>query len=170
MSCNVGKATEGLENELWRRWSDGKVGKWALLILQAFHRFTYVTAHSQILPSLYLHHSSFSNPSVGSPTSQTILQPFFRFSYVRGSSLTPPSEPRMLTNIWYEEWSMWPQFEAAGSYPCTLIAVTPSASLIICRVSCEFIMTPSLCTLTPCDLHPFYVYIYIVSSNVIILF
>ena len=26
------KATEGLDNALWRRWSDGKVGEWALLI------------------------------------------------------------------------------------------------------------------------------------------
>ena len=24
MNCDVGEATEGLENELWRRWSDGK--------------------------------------------------------------------------------------------------------------------------------------------------
>ena len=32
MSCDVGKATEGLENELWRRWNDEKVGEWALLI------------------------------------------------------------------------------------------------------------------------------------------
>ena len=31
MSCDVGKATEGLENEPWRRWSDGKLGEWALL-------------------------------------------------------------------------------------------------------------------------------------------
>ena len=45
MSCDVGKATEGLENKLWRRWSDGKVGEWALLtsptsqiILQPFRR------------------------------------------------------------------------------------------------------------------------------------
>ena len=29
MSCDVGQATEGLENELWRRWSDSKVGEWA---------------------------------------------------------------------------------------------------------------------------------------------
>ena len=27
MSCDVGKATEGLENELWSRWNDGKVGE-----------------------------------------------------------------------------------------------------------------------------------------------
>ena len=64
MNCDVGKATE------------------ALLILQPFRHFTYVTTHSPTLPSLYLRHRSFSNPSVASPTSQFILQPFFRFSYV----------------------------------------------------------------------------------------
>ena len=32
MSCDVGKATQGLENELWCIWSDGKFGEWALLI------------------------------------------------------------------------------------------------------------------------------------------
>ena len=57
-----------------------------LLILQAYRHFTYVTAYSPTLPSLYLRHSSFSNPSVASSTSQLILQPFFRFSYVTGSS------------------------------------------------------------------------------------
>ena len=31
MNCDVGQATEGLENELWRRWSDGKVGEWPSL-------------------------------------------------------------------------------------------------------------------------------------------
>ena len=40
------------------------------LILQPFHRFTYVTAHSPTLPLLHLRHSSFSNPSFASPTSQ----------------------------------------------------------------------------------------------------
>ena len=44
----------------------------AQLILQPFRRFTYVTAHSPTLPSLYLRHSSFSNPSVASPTSQVL--------------------------------------------------------------------------------------------------
>ena len=32
MNCDVGKATEGLDNQLWRWWSDGKVGEWAELI------------------------------------------------------------------------------------------------------------------------------------------
>ena len=48
---------------------------------------------SPTLPSLNLRHSSFSNPSVASPTSQLILKPFFRFSYVTGSSLTSLGEP-----------------------------------------------------------------------------
>ena len=61
---------------------DGNLGEGAELILQALRRFTYVTAHSRTLPSLYLRHSSFSNPFVASPTSQLILQPLFRFSYV----------------------------------------------------------------------------------------
>ena len=85
MSCDVGKATEGLENELRRRWSDWKVGEWAELIviviaeliLQPFRHFTYVTTHSPTLPSLYLRHSSFFIPSVASTTSQLILQPSF---------------------------------------------------------------------------------------------
>ena len=103
MSCDLGKVTEGLENELWRRWSDGKVGEWvelivivvAELIFQTFRHFTYVTAHSPTLPSLYLRNSPFSNPSVASSTSQLIFQPFFRFSYVTSSSLNSPGEPPM---------------------------------------------------------------------------
>ena len=68
----------------------------AELILQAFRPFTYVAAHSPTLPSLYLRHSSFSNPSVASDTSELIFQPFFRFSYVTGFSLTSPGEQPMV--------------------------------------------------------------------------
>ena len=57
MSYDVGEVAERLENEL---------------ILQPFRRFTYVTAHSPTLLLLYLRHSSFSNPSFGSPTSQAL--------------------------------------------------------------------------------------------------
>ena len=67
----------------------------AELILQDFRHFTYVTPHSPTLPSLYLRHNSFSNPSVASLTSQLILQPFFRFYYVTEFSLTSPGEPPM---------------------------------------------------------------------------
>ena len=81
------------------------------VILQPFRCFTYITihqlcsfsklsvasppAHSPTLPSLYLRHRSFSNPSVASPTSQLILQPSFRVSYVTGFSLTALCEPPM---------------------------------------------------------------------------
>ena len=64
-----------------------------LLVLQPFRHFTYVTTHSPTLlllhlrllvlqpfSSLHLRHNSFSNPSVASPKSEFILQPFFRFS------------------------------------------------------------------------------------------
>ena len=65
------------------------------LILQTFRHFTCVTTHSPTLPSLYLRHSSFSNLSDALPTSQFILQPFFRFSYVTSSSLNSQYEPPM---------------------------------------------------------------------------
>ena len=51
------------------------------------------------IPSLDLRHSSVSNSSVVSPTSQLVLQPFFRFSYVTGCSLTSPDEPSMLQGV-----------------------------------------------------------------------
>ena len=28
-TCDVGEPKKGMENELWRRWSDGKLGEWA---------------------------------------------------------------------------------------------------------------------------------------------
>ena len=78
MSCDVGKATEGLENELWHRWSDGKVAPTFVtsptshIILQPFRSFTNITAHSPTVPLLHLSHSSFSNSSFASPTSQAL--------------------------------------------------------------------------------------------------
>ena len=50
------------------------------------HRVSWV--HSPTFPSLHLHHSSFSNPSVALPTSQLILQPFRCFTYVAAHSPT----------------------------------------------------------------------------------
>ena len=51
-------------------------------------------------PSLYLRHSSFSNPSVALPTSQLILQPFRCFTYVTSSfsklSVTLPTSQLIL--------------------------------------------------------------------------
>ena len=119
---DVGEVTESLENqnELWRRWSDWKLGEWAELILQAFCRFIYITAHFPTFPLLYLHHSSFSNPSVASPTSQLILQPFFRFSYVTGFSLTSPGELPMLQPFFCFSYVTSSSLNSSGEPPMVL--------------------------------------------------
>ena len=67
MSCDVGEVTERLENEHLSVTSPT-----SQLILQPFRLFTYVTDHSPTLPLLHLRHSSFSNPSFASPTSQAL--------------------------------------------------------------------------------------------------
>ena len=71
MSCDLGEATEGLENEQ--------------SLLQPLPCFTYVKAHSLTLTPPHLRHSSFSNPYAPSPTSQLILESFCRFTYVTGT-------------------------------------------------------------------------------------
>ena len=71
------------------------------LIPQPHRHLIYVTTHSPTLPSLFVTHSSFCNPSVASPTSQFILQPFFRSSYVTSSSLNSPGEPPKLICVKY---------------------------------------------------------------------
>ena len=107
-------------NDLWRRWSGGRVGEWTVTYVKrrkgwrmrcALRPFTYVTTHSPTLPLLHLRHSSFSNPSfaspksqalhliggasfsnpyIASPTPQLILQPFRRFTYVTAHSTALP--------------------------------------------------------------------------------
>ena len=100
MSCDIGKATEGLSSaqsptfpalHLRRNlFSNPFVAlPTSQLILQPFCRFTYVIAHSPTFMSLHLRHSSFSNPSVALPTSQLILQPF-HCSHLRHSSFSNP--------------------------------------------------------------------------------
>ena len=68
--CDVGEVTERLENELCST--------------------VYSSALSPSFPSLHLRHSSFSNLSITSPTSQVILQPFCSFSYITALSPTLP--------------------------------------------------------------------------------
>ena len=52
------------------------------------HTHTHSRAHSPTFPSLHLHHSSFSNPSVALPTSRLILQSFRCFTCVTDHSPT----------------------------------------------------------------------------------
>ena len=52
--------------------------------------YSHRRAHSPTFPSFHLHHNSFSNLSVSSPTSQLILQPFCRFTYITAHFPTLP--------------------------------------------------------------------------------
>ena len=67
------------------------------LILQPFRQFTYVTTHSPTLPLLHLRHSSFSNSSFASCTSQALHlmnrdhSTIFPSLHLRHSSLSNPS-------------------------------------------------------------------------------
>ena len=82
------------------------------------------SAHSPIFPSLHLRHSSFSNPSVALPKSQFFLQPFFRFSYVTGSSLTSPGDLPYIIKINYHEFTnitILPKFTLSCICPHHLI-------------------------------------------------
>ena len=70
-ACDVREAKGGLENELWRRWSNGRIGelamtwvKWQSLKNELWRRWGEGKAHSPTLSSLHLRHSSFSNPRV----------------------------------------------------------------------------------------------------------
>ena len=92
-SCDLGEAKEGLENELWRRWSNGRVEEWAVKWLKAWrmsraHNYSHSRAHSQSFQSLHQRYRSFSYPSLALPTSQLILQPFRCFTYVTAHSPT----------------------------------------------------------------------------------
>ena len=75
-NSSVALITSQLIQQLFRCFTYVTVHFPTILSLLLLH-FTYVTTHSPTLPPLYLRHSSFSNPSVASPTSQFILQPFF---------------------------------------------------------------------------------------------
>ena len=115
-----------------------------ILILQAFRHFTYVTAHSPTLSTLYLRHKSLSNPSITSPTSQLILQPFPRFTYVTTHYPTIP-----LLHLRHSSFSN-PSFASPtsqdfhlrhlASRPCNVPLVTPWFELVtLVESDCRFI-------------------------------
>ena len=70
--CGVEYTVEKSENEQNSFSKLSVTSPASQLILQTFHCFTYITAHSPSLPLLHLCHSSYSNPSFASPTSQAL--------------------------------------------------------------------------------------------------
>ena len=83
-TCDVGEAKQGLENELWRRWSNRRVGEWAV---------THVKRRKGWRMSCDL----------GEVTERLENKQSFRFSYVTSSSLNSPGEPPTLQN-WTDLW------------------------------------------------------------------
>ena len=106
-ACDVEEANEGLENELWLRWSNGKVGKLAVTWLKwrkgwrmscdvgevterLENEQSYITAHSPTLLLLLLRHRLFTyvtwwaahavNPPIP-PSPQRLLHSFISLFY-----------------------------------------------------------------------------------------
>ena len=95
-TCDVREAKEGLENELWRRWSDRRVGEWAVMKVKRRKGWRISCDVGEVTERLknelcydYNYElCSFSNLSVTSSTSQPILQPFRRFTFITAHSPT----------------------------------------------------------------------------------
>ena len=118
MSCDVGKATEGLGNELWLRWSDGKVGEWAELI------DIYSRAHSPTLPSL-------TYVTAHSPTHLSLLLRHRLFTYITWRAAHAPHAMNHAKTITLEQ--MWVYIK----YPCYCFRMIHCARRVEWGVLCE---------------------------------
>ena len=72
----------------WNRSSENRSSGLQTKIGTTAYTYKKIIAHSPTFPSLHLRHRSFSNPSVALSTSQFILKPFRRFTYVIAHSPT----------------------------------------------------------------------------------
>ena len=92
--CEVGKVKEWLENELWHRWSNRRVGEWAVTYVKWLEnelwcrwRDRKVGEWAELI-NIDIYSRAHSPTSFTSPTSQLILQPFCRITYVTAHSPT----------------------------------------------------------------------------------
>ena len=116
------------------------------------------SAHSLTFPSLHLRYNSFSNPSVASPTSQNILQPLRRFTYVKAHSPTLP-----LLHLRHSSFSN-PSFAS----PAMTITVNSdhSPTLLSLHERHNSFSNPSLALPTSqFILQPFFCFSYVTSSS-----
>ena len=81
---------------------------------------TMGSAHSPTFLSLHLHHSSFSNTSVASPTSQLIFQPFRCITYVTANS------PILLSLLLHHRVFTYVTWRAAHETNCSLTSLNYS--------------------------------------------
>ena len=166
MNCDVGEVTESLENELF----------------QAFHHFTYITAHSPTLLLLYLHHSSFSNPSFASLTSQLIIQSFRCFTYIiahspilpslylRHSSFSNPSFALPTSQLILQSFRCFTQITAHSPILPSLYLRHSSFSNPFAVPTSQLILKPFFrfyvtgCSLTSPEERPCYIYLFIYTD------
>ena len=95
-ACDVEEAKEGLQNKLWRRWSNGRVGEWPVTLVKRRKSWRMSCDVGEVTERLEnelcydcnYELCSFSSLSVTSPMSQLILKPFRCFTYVTAYSPT----------------------------------------------------------------------------------
>ena len=106
MSCDVGEAREGLETELWRRWSDWKLGEWA------FGQITYVTAHSPTLLSPLLRHRIFTYVTWRAVHDLSIIIFYLKFNFYAWVYILKFCHLKIVsgavdTRKWSTKWRNW---------------------------------------------------------------
>ena len=107
------------------------------------------SAHSPTISSLHLRHSSFSNPSVASPTPQFILLPSFRFSYVTSSSLNSPGDlPMSLTTLVYCKKYNYTFYKASPHFQEILSRLISSFTHVTHSFSCTMLDSQQRTTVT----------------------
>ena len=147
MSCDVDEATERLENELCYDYNYelcsfsnlSVASSTSQLILQPFPRCIYVTSHSPTLPLLHLCHSSFSNPSFASPTSQDF--------HLRHLASRPWCRPHVIYFALYL-WIVW-HYWLASRYTFLLEVRVTVVNLGITVLTCGHIYDSSGVQLYP---------------------
>ena len=127
------------------------------LILQPFRRFTYVTAHSPTplcvtyvtahsptLPSLYVRHSSFPNPSFASPTSQALHLRHLASRPLRSQNKIPwrrsqaQLNGKIYCNRYSKYWAIFQHIHLRNWHICHTVGLTFVTCIIeVCRLGLE---------------------------------
>ena len=151
MSCDVGKAREGLENELWRRWSDWKA--WKMSSTHWRMSCDVGKEREGLENELWRRWSDWK----ALPTSQLILQPIRCFTYATDHSPTLLSlllPHRIFTYVTWRAAHAIMVFLWWASifivYPCLLVLLLPSP----CTASFLSILVSLYCSWRPsvgCD-------------------
>ena len=151
MSYDVGEVRERLENELCSDYNYelcsfsnlSVTSPMSQLILQSFRCFPYVTAHSPILPLLYLRHSSFSNPSFA----------IFPSLHLLHSSLSSPSVALPMSQLIFQHFHCFKSQLILQPFRCFTYITAHSPILLLLHLRHSSFSNPSFASLTSQVLH-----------------